>query len=873
MSLLENILNWTEKLPNWQRDAARRLFQQDGSLSEKDVNEIYFLLKKEHGVLVGNCVEAVPISKKHMPTTPGSDRQILLTSIHHLSNVNRLPSDQVLKFEPSGLTIIYGGNGSGKSGYARVLKRACRARDVENVLPDMNFADAVQNIPTASFDILENNVSRTLTWKHNDHSTPEELSTIAVFDSHCARVYLTEENDVAYLPYGLDVLESLANDLLPELGKRLENEVAGIRIEKTHLGQWDETTKAGSAIATLSASTELSSLQALSSLTEQEDNRIIEIEEVLRQPDPLVKANEYKIVYQQLKELAEKISKIHFCLNDNVIAKIKQLHQNVQNSEAAVQIVAERLQSNETLLPGTGNAAWRELFEAARRFCIQGHGSDEAFPPADRLSPCPLCQNPLNEAVSRLKRFDEFIKADSSQKLNQAKQRLGNEINSVRSLTVNIEIGKNLKDIITKVSPDIVADISHFEAMLADKKEAILAVFDSQTWPEIISTDDSVYKKIRKLAANYCREMRSLFKVSDPVKSTQIKSELKELQSRKQLSRCFEQVKDLLQRMKIREMLLQCKKSLVTTGISKKSKELASEFVTEDLKNAMLREFQNFGIDYVKAKVSDKSVKGVTKHRLLLDFPTKVKLEQILSEGEQRALALSAFLAELNLSQYKGGIVFDDPVSSLDHWRRKKVAERLVDEARIRQVIVFTHDTVFLNELMESSRNTIAVTVNHLEWNSNIPGYVSDGLPWEHKSVEDRIDKLEKAQKLLASSWQPYPNEEQQSSIRSLYSKLRATVERVVEKNIFCEVVCRYRDWVNISLLSDVVGFDQSECDQINALHKKCCDMTDAHDTSSNRLQAVPSPQELEQDILTLGNLIRSIKGRKKAIQAARGAR
>ena len=86
------------------------------------------------------------------------------------------------------------------------------------------------------------------------------------------------------------------------------------------------------------------------------------------------------------------------------------------------------------------------------------------------------------------------------------------------------------------------------------------------------------------------------------------------------------------------------------------------------------------------------------RHKLVLDLPVTKKLDEILSEGEQRAIALGSFLAEMHLANHLGGIVFDDPVSSLDHYRRKDVARRLVDEAKIRQVIILTHDTVFLGE-------------------------------------------------------------------------------------------------------------------------------------------------------------------------------
>ena len=59
----------------------------------------------------------------------GTGKLVQLTSMASVFNVNALASDQILNFDQSGLTIIYGGNGSGKSGYSRALKRACRARD------------------------------------------------------------------------------------------------------------------------------------------------------------------------------------------------------------------------------------------------------------------------------------------------------------------------------------------------------------------------------------------------------------------------------------------------------------------------------------------------------------------------------------------------------------------------------------------------------------------------------------------------------------------------------------------------------------------------------------------------------------------------
>jgi len=80
------------------------------------------------------------------------------------------------------------------------------------------------------------------------------------------------------------------------------------------------------------------------------------------------------------------------------------------------------------------------------------------------------------------------------------------------------------------------------------------------------------------------------------------------------------------------------------------------------------------------------------------------KVEEVLSEGEHRCLATAAFLAELGQSGHTSAIVLDDPVSSLDHKHRDAVAARLVEEAKARQVIIFTHDLAFLYAARPGSR-------------------------------------------------------------------------------------------------------------------------------------------------------------------------
>lgn len=60
-----------------------------------------------------------------------SSDPIKLCSVHAVENVNAIYSGSTLPFSHSGITLIYGENGSGKSGYTRILKNACFAKHVE----------------------------------------------------------------------------------------------------------------------------------------------------------------------------------------------------------------------------------------------------------------------------------------------------------------------------------------------------------------------------------------------------------------------------------------------------------------------------------------------------------------------------------------------------------------------------------------------------------------------------------------------------------------------------------------------------------------------------------------------------------------------
>lgn len=134
-TVLETILAWSEDRPVWQRDALRRIVAK-GRLDADDHKELLDLCKQGKGWKNGST-KSVPLGKIHLPANPGQGAAVSLVSLADVEGVNNLAPGQTLGFEETGITIVYGDNGAGKSGYARILKRACRARHTGKIEPNV----------------------------------------------------------------------------------------------------------------------------------------------------------------------------------------------------------------------------------------------------------------------------------------------------------------------------------------------------------------------------------------------------------------------------------------------------------------------------------------------------------------------------------------------------------------------------------------------------------------------------------------------------------------------------------------------------------------------------------------------------------------
>lgn len=847
MSILQEILNWTQGLPAWQSDAVARLLSKQ-TLSVDDQDDLFALLKASHGIPDPKGRVPKPLAADQIPAPIQVQTHIELRAIKNLSNVNAIAELQHLPFGTAGLTVIYGDNGSGKSGYSRVLKRACRARDqMEQILPNANIPAGQPSPAEAWFEVGVDGVFQDVQWTHGQPA-PDLLSSFTVFDTRCARAYLDNEDDFSYVPYGLDVFEGLAK-LCRQLKTMAETESAQSRVDLTAFAPLHGDTPVGKLIASLSAKTTKAQIEALAALTPADLAQHEVWGKSLKESNPKEKANQLRQLARRVATVATNAANKGALVNQATVTKLRDLANTYRTAQAASALAAQQFKESESLLPGTGGEAWRELFDAARKFAIESH-PEKDFPALGTDSACPLCQQPLAEGAGRLLHFEAFIQQEAEKTSQQRRLELYAEYKPFIAQVLAFDLDDVTYGEIEVLDAPLAADTRAFEAALKARQEVVKAAVISHDWSgtelELINPSGRLQALVDKLNV----DAETLEKASDEKARAELQTKFTALDARVRLNEVKGAVVTAVGRLTHQARLTKCVGAVKTTAISVKASELAEKVVSKDLEIALNREFKALGVGMLQVSLKSRADKGKPLHKLKLELPQTRNPGEILSEGEQRAIAIGSFLAEVSLTGGKGGIIFDDPVSSLDHRRRERVARRLTAEAAQRQVIIFTHDIYFLCLLAEeAARAGVPIATQSLTRRAEGFGIADPDLPFEGKNASKRIGALKAQQQRIAKLYKDGEEQEHYRLTVDAYFKLRMAWERAVEEVLLREVILRFRKGVETQRLAGVVVADE-DYDQVHAGMSKCSNY--AHDKALMGGVAVPDPDELLTDIMAL---------------------
>lgn len=852
-SALHEVLKWAKDKPLWQQDALRRIVAKP-ALDQKDVEELHRLCLAGRNTDKSTDLPIVPqpLDLKHLGPGPGAASAVSLISLSGLQKVGRIPSDQSLAFSDApGLTIIYGDNGTGKSGFARVLKKACKTRgQVRDIVADA-FAPPSPGPASASIACRVGEKDVPVSWKDGAPVDPN-LAQIFVFDHETASHYVAQDESAAFTPHGLDVLPRLVR-CSDAISKLIQADVASIEaVANATAANWSppKGTMASTFIAGISHFTTMEQIEAHSSMDDKQIQRLKELAAALKD-DPVLSAKKTRDSASRLRVLALKVSEAEKKLSDQAVATLQKLMANAASTAEAANSFASTSLSDK-YLPGTGGEIWRKMWEAARAFSDRHAYEGKSFPHTTEAARCVLCQRSGDDhSLGTFKALEAFCK-DASQELAAA---------AASELVIAFEAMKTMQPLAAAaVDLDVYSDVASAESRNAvadfvshaDKRLAILQTsLTSGTWsyPPVLTASPSAILSAMDAALD--ARAKTLESAADAAQRVLLQAEHDELAGREWLKAARDSVVAQVGRLKEAGLLAECKKDTQSGSATIKSKELAEIFVTGAFTEAFQSEVKALGlktINVVWEKVEGQ--KGVVKFGPRLVGTSGRPVGQIASEGEQRCIALAAFLAELSQAAHKSALVFDDPVSSLDQRHRLKIAERLVAEAGVRQVIVFSHDLLFVHDLMSlADRATLTPHVQSLEWSGGKPGTVIDGLSWDCSKPKERLNDLRKIQHGIAASWNPVPNSQNVEEMREAYSKLRATMEGIIEREMLACVVRRFESQVFSGKLKHLLKITQAEVTEAERILKRCHETTEAHYTVPGKHPAIPDPNDLLQDI------------------------
>ena len=844
--VVEEIRAWSNTLPYWEQMALAIV------ASGRDLVEADYQMLLDYFMQDAGLVQMPRRPDIRFPDECGLDtnEKYKLGRLLNLQNVNALAAGQQLEFGAQ-LTVIYGENGVGKSGYARILACAGFARGRREVLPNVAIPADTMVQPTADIEVSRDGANILVKWEYG--KTCRELRGCWVFDANSLPAHLTKSNALTINPAGLSILTTLADvtDLVRErLRTVLSQRDRSLDLTPLFVG----SSKIAAHVQSLGADTDLKELGRLSKMGPEDVARITELEaEIaqLRTQDPVKKAMELRRNAADLRSLLRAIEAAEAALGDNALSQVRTLTESLQTAKKeAERSGAEQFQTD--LLHEVGTEAWREFVAAAKSLAEAEAKRGAAYPQKD--DPCLLCRQPLSAAaVDLIQKLWGFVGSNAAARLATIRASCAARIRELRELSLDFfSINSSARRLLESLAADRIAALDEQIAAYSTRRIHLIASLEGENFvePPVLLLQDS--SQIDNLIASLEDDARAHEDATDRERLVLLENELRELQHRQLLSSNLPSITSYVE---LKRWVALGHAALGSTRhITTKYNELFQTLVTARFVELFQKNLSRFDSS-LHVTVATRGQKGETVREIVLSNETSQRaysIDHVLSEGEKRAVALADFLTEAELDPDCTGVVIDDPVSSFDIHARRSLARHLVELAATRQVVIFTHDLAFLYELKSQAKLLSVGTLTH--WiqrdSSGTPGMVfldnSPACEEDFKSAQFARERYTKAKVAIG--------QEQQWLLQQGFGALRSSYEAFVIFNLFEGVIHRFEERISFGRLASVT-LDPDIVQDVIARMELLSRFIDAHSHSDRYAAEKPNPAALLSEIEAFENL------------------
>ncbi len=809
-------------------------------LSESDYQQIFteFMMEKNLWPKKGDK-NSYPLN---VPTTI-EDKQgpAKLRAIREIKGVNALATGQELNIGDN-LTVFYGPNASGKSGYARILKAACFTRSPSlEILGNIHVPAGTREHPGAIFVLAD---GTTVPFEDSKPCLPLR-DNFAVFDGSCIRVHTDEKNPFSVTPYLFDVfpkLVSVGDRVGAMLGAEISKVQPNIQLFRIDGG----TSKVAVALNGLSHDTNLAELESLAIFGEVDEARAAEIDKKLAEIKAANQAEVLKILSRKISDvnaLDEQFRALVKVFSSNALEPTNKLMEEIKELTDLAAATSAAKFSGEPVQP-VGSQTWLALLKAAIVFNDEAY-PDKGFPPQITDALCVLCQQPLaHDARARLTRFFAFVTSDTEVRLAAATRNLL----VMRQRIENLDLAFFGQDsaqrrTIEEMEAELVARIEQLLTSLQAARESVRANLDKKAWTDVPAVTNSVSSDLQALREKLESAAADLRKQDTALVVRQLSAEFSLLRDRKVLAKVFSEVKKAIEALKWIRRAEQVR-AIPHRHITDKQKALVKDLLGKGFETEFHVNCKALHLD-VPLQFKITGAEGTTNRQLGFQAIANPPPSHVLSEGEQTAVALADFLTEVKLNKSSIGIVFDDPVTSMDHMRKEVIAKRLVEEAKIRQVLIFTHDIVFTQYLTSA-----AIEANVNFWGRTIsrpgdgaPGWVDlDAFPHPHYEKE----AMSVANQCLQEA-RHATGTKREILLRRGCASLRTAYEYFVQSRLFNDVIGRWRE--NIKYIISDVYVDPDIAKRVDERMGYLSKYIEGHSHTAQSHEVPLTPELLEGEI------------------------
>ncbi|HQK02244.1 MAG TPA: hypothetical protein PLP12_17455, partial [Verrucomicrobiota bacterium] len=412
---MNDLNTWFKDRPRWMQEAASLLLMK-GRLAEEDIVALLDRCLQEDD----SEGEATTASFPADAFLAQSASALRLCTIGNVNGINALAPRCPLDFGLDNMAVVYGGNGSGKSGYVRILKHVCGARSPGALHPNVFEDDGSKQSADIKYSI--DNKERQVSWSASD-GVQADLRPVDIFDADCGRMYLESESEVTYEPPALLFFSDLIA-VCGQVARRIDGKLEMCASKKPQMPSEYADTVAGEWYASLSATTPPDEIATHAKWETQNDTRVAGLEKRLAEKTPADRARELLAKKGHAECLIQGIEDLLSKLNDENCRRILKLKKDKRIKREAAQAAATKVFSGAPL-DGIGTEAWRLLWEQARRYSEDHAYRGQPFPYLDAEARCVLCHQPLlDDARHRLTTFEEFIKGQAERDAKDAEKAL-----------------------------------------------------------------------------------------------------------------------------------------------------------------------------------------------------------------------------------------------------------------------------------------------------------------------------------------------------------------------------------------------------------------------------------------------------------------